>query len=361
MEIAVNTSLALNDRALPALSGHAFGSQLVGQVQPQGWRSLEYISSCDGRVDCGYDNKFGLETHNSLVEAVHTAFAHHYPLILSPDALWLCILQGLAQHVHLHAEQLRHNFVDFSGKQAIVVEDDTLVRGGKNDWSSVIDLFTIGLRQYLDSQVADGLLCDFSTSGSTELAASQVALMDVMSSYFSYECITECGIPSVTLEGKVADWESLLSKAQCLRQYDLGWWIDELQPVLEKLVKAANGEVDQAFWQSIYKIHQGSGGPYINGWLLAFFPYLVSPDDPPSRNDLMDVWRLSADTPDAWKLTAGITTSDLPCGLSQAPFVWKYMGVELKMSFLSGFLGVKQDKKTLALAPHIGYAVVQVQ
>jgi len=32
-----------------------------------------------------------------LLGAVHVAFAEHRPLVLSPDALWLTILQGVAQ------------------------------------------------------------------------------------------------------------------------------------------------------------------------------------------------------------------------------------------------------------------------
>ncbi|HUQ06910.1 MAG TPA: DUF4419 domain-containing protein, partial [Kofleriaceae bacterium] len=33
-----------------------------------------------------------------FVAAVHAAFDEHRPLVLSPDAVWLCIAQGLATH-----------------------------------------------------------------------------------------------------------------------------------------------------------------------------------------------------------------------------------------------------------------------
>ena len=31
---------------------------------------------------------------NGFIAAVHTAFSQHYPLVFSPDAIWLCIMQG---------------------------------------------------------------------------------------------------------------------------------------------------------------------------------------------------------------------------------------------------------------------------
>src|SRR5262245_22062239 len=51
-----------------------------------------------------------------LFEAVHTAFASHFPLILSPDDIWLCIAQGFAHHVNQNAELLRERFVRHQGK-----------------------------------------------------------------------------------------------------------------------------------------------------------------------------------------------------------------------------------------------------
>ena len=39
-----------------------------------------------------------------LLSAVARAFADHRPLVLSPDAVWLTIAHGVAQHVRLHAE-----------------------------------------------------------------------------------------------------------------------------------------------------------------------------------------------------------------------------------------------------------------
>jgi hypothetical protein len=53
----------------------------------------------------------------------------------------------------------------------------------------------------------------------------------------------------------------------------------------------------------------------------------------------------------------GPSISDLPFGLSKAPFCWDYRDHSFDMEFLGGFVGVSQDKDTLAVKPEIGWAV----
>jgi hypothetical protein len=56
---------------------------------------------------------------HSLIAAAHLAYQHHYPLVLTPDAVWLTLAQGLANHVNLHAERLRPLFVRHQGKPTV--------------------------------------------------------------------------------------------------------------------------------------------------------------------------------------------------------------------------------------------------
>ena len=58
---------------------------------------------------------------NPLVNAVHLAFATHYPLRLTPDAIWTTIAQGFGLHIRLNAEALRGQFVDHQGKKELPV------------------------------------------------------------------------------------------------------------------------------------------------------------------------------------------------------------------------------------------------
>src|SRR5690349_296604 len=54
-----------------------------------------------------------------LLGAVHLAFAEHRPLVLSPDAIWLTIAQGVAQHVRQNAERLRSRLVRHEDKKRL--------------------------------------------------------------------------------------------------------------------------------------------------------------------------------------------------------------------------------------------------
>jgi hypothetical protein len=53
----------------------------------------------------------------------------------------------------------------------------------------------------------------------------------------------------------------------------------------------------------------------------------------------------------------GPRISDLPSGISRAPFHWDDLDRSFDMEFLGGFVGVSQDKGTLTVKPEIGWAV----
>jgi len=67
--------------------------------------------------------------------------------------------------------------------------------------------------------------------------------------------------------------------------------------------------------------------------------------------------RLIDDDDDLESGLSGPRISDLPLGLSKAPFRWDYLDHSFEMEFLGGFVGVAQDQETLTLRPEIGWAV----
>jgi hypothetical protein len=66
---------------------------------------------------------------HSLIAAASLAYQHHFPLVLSPDVLWLTLAQGLANHVNNYAEQMRSRLVPHEGKKLIQVRRDDFVKG----------------------------------------------------------------------------------------------------------------------------------------------------------------------------------------------------------------------------------------
>src|SRR5690349_19138441 len=63
--------------------------------------------------------------YHPLIAAAALAFKGHYPLVLSPDIMWITILQGVAQHIANHAKALRHRLVRHETKIELVVETNS--------------------------------------------------------------------------------------------------------------------------------------------------------------------------------------------------------------------------------------------
>ena len=75
--------------------------------------------------------------------AVRLACAEHYPLVRSPDSVWLCLAQGFATHVRLHAKALRKRIVQHEGREQVQIRRDDFVKGrAENPWPEVFSLAT---------------------------------------------------------------------------------------------------------------------------------------------------------------------------------------------------------------------------
>ena len=292
---------------------------------------------------------------NGFVGAVHTAYAKHYPLVLSPDHIWMCIVQGFAAHVNQNAEKLRHLFVEHEGKKTVIIQRDDFVKGSPhNPWPEVFSEFSIQIRSHIGGKTHDLLTPTFTTTGPVEKAAAEVVLMDAFKEYFSYRLRTLCGIPQITLEGTVDDWKQLRERALGLAQFDLQWWIDPLKPILDQFVATVEGHVDKSFWSSVYKQTGGSGGPYISGWIINLFPYM----DTKRNHWLKYTWQDWKSRMAESQFGHGATTDSLPPGVTTTPFVWEYLGQDFEMHFYAGFIGASQDPVTLSIHPEIGWAIV---
>jgi hypothetical protein len=284
-----------------------------------------------------------------LFAAVHLAFNDHRPLILSPDMIWLAIVQGVAIHVNNNSLALREHFVRHEGKLEIVVRRDDFVRGlPQNPWPEVFAEFSERIKIHIGTKHAI-FVESFSTTGPIEKAAFEISLMDAMQKYFNFLVISRCGIPEITLEGRESDWQKISDSLQEIEKLGLDTWVKYLKPILAQFIRACRGDVDGDFWRSIYKTNDQSGGPYVNGWLTHLIPYSRGSG---TKEFLENPWMSGSNE---WP--GGISTSSLPSGISKAPFQWNYHETIFDYELLGGFLGVDQDSSTLALRPKIGWAV----
>ena len=322
--------------------------------------AAEVVGTFRNRVEtvrCNRPELMRVTGKNAFFATIHCAFARHHALALSPDDVWLAIAQGFAIHMERHGEALRGRFVRHEGKLTLDVRRDNLVKGSPdNPWDEVFFDMCTQIRDHIGKKV-DLVVADFSTTGAIEKAASEVVLMGAMRPYFDYTVSTLCGIPRVALLGTPSDWASIRQRVAALSEYDLAWWTDALLPVLDELVRSAGGNADLAFWRSIYKQDDESGGPYITGWVNALFPYVralhfADKTATVERNEHL-TWR---NVP----RFGGLRSDAVLSGVTPVPFRWTYLGVPLSMEFVAGFLGVAHDRDLGALRPAIGWAVEEV-
>lgn len=285
-------------------------------------------------------------TH-SFLQGLYQAYADHRPFVLSPDIIWLLISQGFAQHVNANSEILRHLFVQHQGKKELVVRNDYLHADNPNSpWEDVFPEFAEQIGQYVSEDLIDTLSSNFSTTSPTSLIASQITIMEAVKSYFEYTVLTVgCGIPSITLEGTTEDWKNIKRKLKKLSNYQLAWWTDRLEPIIDEFILASMGTINKLFWMDIFRFHRPDFygvNEQIDGWIKSFFPY--------------DKHGVASDF-------SPILIDDMPDELVYVDFIWVIRNRPdagtYPMQFVAGFTGLSQNHQTMALRPEIGWAVAE--
>ncbi|MEM7182238.1 MAG: DUF4419 domain-containing protein [Spirochaetota bacterium] len=295
-------------------------------------------------------------TFQPLLAAIHLAYSGHRPLIISPDAMWLTFAQGFAYHITNNAEALRHLLVPHSGKESIII--NTLATP---NWEQLIEEFSDSIFHKSHAEFKQ-LLCDFSTSSRIDTLASRIVLLDAFKPYYGYETYCVCGIPEITLTGKVADWEKLKEKVEFISQFDLDWWTKRLIPICEEFILAAKGNANIDFWQEIYKLRQAYGSNRINGWAMYLIPYVKDfITDRCSQRNAMLSENVEEHYEDIDSGITGLTTDLLPDTPNSAPIVLRSSGEEMEaaLELVGGLVGVEQNRETKALKPISGWVVTK--
>jgi hypothetical protein len=340
---------------------------------------------------------FARQCKNQFICCAWQAFDHHTGFVLSPQQLFLIILQHVALHVNEHPEELRSQFVRFDGKKELIV--DLSPSPPPEEWARAM--------QNLRQQVAENTVPDthqlfsmehFSTVTENEKIAGDIALMDVCQKYFDFSGCTLCGIPFFILDGTVEDWESLREKAEqiivrkTLPEFSARW-LPALLPTLDKIIKARKGEEnDKAFWDSFFKIGatHGSGSfTYVSGWINCFHPLVegwqkseFNPFCQPFtdlklyKNDLhtepipkavggrakREVGEDSEDeddySGDEDEEADGPDVQTYSSGFSKVPVKWIYSGEERSLYAYSGFAFGKYDNN--AIHPEVAWWITEV-
>ena len=73
---------------------------------------------------------------NSLIQGLISSYKNHYPITISPDMIWILILQGYSRFMDKYSEKVRNKYVNFEGKKNISIKREGLVfeRIEKYNW-----------------------------------------------------------------------------------------------------------------------------------------------------------------------------------------------------------------------------------
>jgi len=291
--------------------------------------------------------------NHSFLSGILQSFEKHKSITLSPDIIWLLIVQGFCYHIAANVEKLRSLFVSFSGKEELVVKRLNLTpdTATKEDWSGIVDEFVEQIGKRTKNSIAEVLEPKFSTTTPCSHTSGMVSIMSAMKHYFSYRVMMcKCGYPSITIEGSAEDWELVKKKTQALSKYELEWWTSALIPILDQFINARKGSPDYSFWLRMVREQKGRrtyDPSYVDGWICTFFPY----DKYGGKRSLDRIYE----------------TSDLPSEILDTPFILEIVSeglkspsVEINSQMHSGFFGVKETKEGPGLynvRPIIGWGI----
>ena len=292
----------------------------------------------------------------SLIQGLIAAYKNHYPITISPDMIWILIMQGFSRFMEKYENLVRERFVNFTGKKDLKLErlQYSPYNASKEVWDGIIKEFVEKIGNNVGKEVVDNLECDFSTTSAVAKVTSQVCIMSAMKQYFTYRVLMAgCGISSITLEGSIKDWEKIKSKLEFLSTKALKWWTKHLIPIIDNIITTKKyystyGQLNQElidFWKGMIRL-KGKGDLYdphmINGWIVKFIPNLRG-EKPTIYEELLET---------------NVPDQIISCPMEITWLSMQGKRVDFSCSLFSGFYGMVQDKKTFNVKPVIGYAIV---
>mmetsp|Transcript_4935 Transcript_4935/g.4119 ORF Transcript_4935/g.4119 Transcript_4935/m.4119 type:complete len:108 (-) Transcript_4935:353-676(-) len=105
----------------------------------------------------------------------------------------------------VHAEELRKEFVDFEGKEEVIVFSPEYPEKLIDDMPKFANMISKKIKKDIYEVIYD----NSSVATKTTQLCSQIAMLDCMKHYFNITRCMGCGIPKLTIKGSVEDWEKL--------------------------------------------------------------------------------------------------------------------------------------------------------
>ncbi|KAL8926536.1 MAG: hypothetical protein Q9208_002863 [Pyrenodesmia sp. 3 TL-2023] len=252
----------------------ASAQDLYFRGQPRSANRQELLQSSFSKGMCEEQNLF--PSPNGFVYGAIEAYNQHHHLTIRPEDVWFAILSQFGCWLNKAAEDVRKMFVAHDGKKGLSIYCDDASRFTVDFGDFAKEMTKLIAENIVDPGLREWMMPCFSTTTETDTVVASVLMMGALQPYFSYECRTFCGIPSVTLMGVRSDWEVLLGRLDKLATFgkEPAKFATLLRPLCERFVDSftiPTSEKGQDFWQLIVsEVHEESGKSYYNGWITAF-------------------------------------------------------------------------------------------
>jgi hypothetical protein len=299
---------------------------------------------------------------NGMIQALDSAYSHHVPLKLGPDAFLLAVLMNFALYSNKHPEMMREFLV---GPQEGKLELVAVLNQGVYD-ESIPEQFTNRMLELINanskSDILNLFIRDLKPDSTQEQKnyriAAIAALMGTTKHIFTFRGVTQCGISKVTLDGERADWEDVRERVKKLAVIggDIAKWSEVLVFVLDQLVNEFDEQdmaISEKFWSTMITSKERGSGANLSerGWSVAFA----------SAFDSEGNYRLNSmkEIKETGIYAKEFTTEEEVPTFQYVPVSWNQMGTELELAIVP-LIGTYYDYEENFFEPRVYWAMVQI-
>ena len=200
-------------------------------------------------------------TEHPVLKAYYTAFLEHCPAIVSPDILWVLILEGFFRHMKLNSEKDIFNIKDKSLEQNIIAPN----------FSTTTEEIKVVCEGFIKAII-------FQCTSSVER-------------FMRTRSVGGCAFPYIKLQGTLQDYNQLKINIERLKGFLIDDWLDKLLSIVDKIIETKKGNIDKKFWDNMINnqkreyvdklskvksdAHEAKKNEKIEifGWIFDFFPF----------------------------------------------------------------------------------------
>ena len=107
----------------------------------------------------------------SLIQGLVIAYKNHFPITISPDMIWLLILQGYSRFMDKYSELIREKYVNLEGQKTLHINrfGTPVKTATEKDWDGIIDECVEQIGEHIVKDTISNFQSDFTTTNAAPL------------------------------------------------------------------------------------------------------------------------------------------------------------------------------------------------